>query len=155
RDLARAIRQALSGGGAGRGERPGGQRRDGRDRSHGGGPVTEHARIEPRSFRYVPSDSGVATITLNRPDRLNALTFEVHAELRGTFAGLAEVSEVRSIVITGAGRGFCSGGDVEDIIGALFGRDGAGLHEFTTMTCDVILNIRRCGKPVIAAINGV
>jgi len=115
----------------------------------------EHARIEPRSFRYEPSDSGVATITLNRPDRLNALTFEVYAELRDTFAALAEVGEVRSIVITGAGRGFCSGGDVEDIIGALFGRDSAGLHEFTTMTCDVILNIRRCGKPVVAAINGV
>ena len=55
------------------------------------------------------------------------------------------------MVITGAGRGFCSGGDVEDIIGALFGRDSAGLHEFTTMTCDVILNLRRCRKPVIAA----
>ena len=117
--------------------------------------MTDAVRIEPRSFRYEPSDSGVATITLSRPDRLNALTFEVYAELRDTFAALGDVPEVRSVVITGAGRGFCSGGDVEDIIGALFGRDSAGLHEFTTMTCDVILNIRRCGKPVIAAINGV
>src|SRR5262249_3854478 len=91
----------------------------------------------------------------NRPERLNALTFEVYAELRDTFAALADVPEVRSIVITGAGRGFCSGGDVEDIIGALFGRDSDGLHEFTTMTCDVILNLRRCAKPVIAAVNGV
>jgi len=117
--------------------------------------MAERNAIAPRSFRYEQSGSGVATITLDRPERLNALTFEVYAELRDTFAQLARAEDVRAIVLTGAGRGFCSGGDVEDIIGALFDRDAAALHEFTTMTCDVILNLRRCGKPVIAAINGV
>src|SRR5947207_2057594 len=112
--------------------------------------------VTARSFLYeLDADTGVALITLNRPERLNALTFEVYAELRDTFARLDTDPDVRVVVITGAGRGFCSGGDVEDIIGALFGRDAAALHEFTTMTCDVILNLRRCGKPVIAAINGV
>jgi enoyl-CoA hydratase/carnithine racemase len=96
----------------------------------------------------------VATITLNRPERLNALTFEVYAELRDAFRALDTEPDVRAIVLTGAGRGFCSGGDVEDIIGALFGRDAAGLLEFTRMTCDLVLNIRRCRRPVIAALNG-
>jgi len=61
---------------------------------------------------------------------------------------------VRAVVLTGAGRGFCSGGDVEDIIGALFGRDSAGLLEFTRMTCDVVANMRRCRRPIVAALNG-
>lgn len=111
--------------------------------------------ISPRSFLYrVDSGTGVATITLNRPERLNALTFEVYAELRDTFAALDVEPGVRAVVLTGAGRGFCSGGDVEDIIGALFGRDAEGLLEFTRMTCDLVLNIRRCRKPVVAALNG-
>jgi len=111
--------------------------------------------INPASFRYaVSASTGVATITLNRPERLNALTFEVYAELRDTFAALDTEPGVRSVVLTGAGRAFCSGGDVEDIIGALFSRDRAGLHEFTRMTCDLILNIRRCRRPVVAALNG-
>jgi enoyl-CoA hydratase/carnithine racemase len=111
--------------------------------------------IAPRSFLYsLDAASGVATITLNRPERLNALTFEVYAELRDTFAALDTAPGVRAVVITGKGRGFCSGGDVEDIIGALFGRDAAGLREFTGMTCDIVLNIRRCRRPVIAALNG-
>jgi enoyl-CoA hydratase/carnithine racemase len=109
----------------------------------------------PTSFLYqVNQATGVATITLNRPDRLNALTFEVYAELRDTFAALDTEPGVRVVVITGAGRAFCSGGDVEDIIGALFARDRRGLREFTRMTCDVVLNIRRCRRPVIAALNG-
>jgi enoyl-CoA hydratase/carnithine racemase len=112
--------------------------------------------IQPRSFLYaVDSETGVATITLNRPERLNALTFEVYAELRDAFRALDTEPSVKTIVITGAGRGFCSGGDVEDIIGALFGRDDAGLLEFTRMTCDLVLAIRRCRKPVIAALNGL
>jgi len=111
--------------------------------------------LAPTSFRYAVSPAtGVATVTLNRPERLNALTFEVYAELRDTFAALDTEPGVRSIVLTGAGRAFCSGGDVEDIIGALFARDRAGLHEFTQMTCDLILNIRRCRRPVVAALNG-
>ena len=111
--------------------------------------------IAPRSFLYALSpDTGVATITLNRPERLNALTFEVYAELRDTFHALDSEPDVRAIVLTGAGRAFCSGGDVEDIIGALFSHDAAGLRRFTRMTCDLILNIRRCRRPVIAALNG-
>ena len=111
--------------------------------------------IAPRSFLYrLDAAAGVATITLNRPERLNALTFEVYAELRDTFRALDHEPGVRAIVLTGAGRAFCSGGDVEDIIGALFARDATGLREFTRMTCDLILAIRRCRRPVIAALNG-
>src|SRR5512144_2619511 len=100
--------------------------------------------IEPKSLLYAwNAESGVATLTLNRPDRLNALTFQVYAELRDTFAALDREPGVRAVVLTGSGRGFCSGGDVEDIIGALFSRDAEGLREFTRMTCDVIANIRR------------
>jgi len=111
--------------------------------------------IAPKSFRFeVDPATSVATITLNRPDKLNALTFEVYAELRDTFAAIDTEPGVRAVVLTGAGRGFCSGGDVEEIIGALFDRDFTGLREFTRMTCDVVRNIRRCRLPVIAALNG-
>jgi len=111
--------------------------------------------IAPESFLFaLDDDTGVATITLNRPDRLNALTFDVYDELRRAFYALSDEPAVRVIVITGAGKGFCSGGDVEDIIGRLFERDMRGLLEFTRMTCDLILAIRRCRKPVVAALNG-
>jgi enoyl-CoA hydratase/carnithine racemase len=111
--------------------------------------------FEPQSLLYeCDPDTGVAILTLNRPDRLNALTFEVYDELRRAFRELSEDADVRVVVITGAGRGFCSGGDVEDIIGALFERDFKGLLEFTRMTCDLVLAIRRCRRPVIAALNG-
>jgi enoyl-CoA hydratase/carnithine racemase len=109
----------------------------------------------PTSFLFtVDDETGVATITLNRPERLNALTFDVYDELRNTFYALHDQAHVRVVVITGSGRGFCSGGDVEDIIGRLFERDMRGLLEFTRMTCDLVLSIRRCRKPVIAALNG-
>lgn len=112
--------------------------------------------FEPGSFRYaLDAETGVATITLDRPERLNALTFEVYDELRRAFHALHGEQDVRVVVITGAGRGFCSGGDVEDIIGRLFERDMRGLLEFTRMTCDLVLSIRRCRKPVIAALNGI
>ena len=108
-----------------------------------------------RSFQYrLDPTTGVATITLNRPDRLNALTFEVYTELRDAFRALDTEDGVRAIVITGNGRAFCSGGDVEDIIGALFARDPEGLLEFTRLTCDLILAIRRCRRPIVAALNG-
>ena len=111
--------------------------------------------FEPKSFEYVLDvATGVATITLNRPERLNALTFEAYDELRRAFRVLSDEEDVRVVVITGAGRGFCSGGDVEDIIGRLFERDMRGLLEFTRMTCDLILAMRRCRKPVIGALNG-
>ena len=105
------------------------------------------------SFLY-EVDAGIATITLNRPERLNALTFEVYKELRDTFQRLDTESGVRAIIITGAGRAFCSGGDVEDIIGALLGRDLKALQEFTRLTCDLILAMRRCRRPIVGALNG-
>ena len=96
----------------------------------------------------------MATITLNRPERLNALTFEVYRELTDTFARLRNEADVRVVVITGAGRAFCSGGDVHDIIGELFSRDMEGLLEFTRMTCELVRNIRALPRPVIASLNG-
>ena len=109
---------------------------------------------QPASFLYEQDELGVATITLNRPERLNALTFEVYRELTDLFAALRDEREVRVVVITGAGRAFCSGGDVHDIIGELFSRDMEGLLEFTRMTCELIQNIRALPKPVIASLNG-
>ena len=111
--------------------------------------------LSPTSFRYsLDAATAVATITLDRPERLNALTFEVYRELRDTFRALDTEPGVRAVVITGAGRAFCTGGDVEDIIGALFARDAAGLLEFTRLTGDLILAIRQCRRPVVAALNG-
>jgi len=108
----------------------------------------------PNSFLFETNASGVATITLNRPERLNALTFEVYRELTDTFAALRSEPEVRAVVITGAGRAFCSGGDVHDIIGELFKRDMEGLLAFTRLTCELVANIRALHKPVIASLNG-
>jgi enoyl-CoA hydratase/carnithine racemase len=110
--------------------------------------------ISPKSFLYEASDEGIATITLNRPERLNALTFETYGELRDTFAALQDEKGVRVVIITGKGKGFCSGGDVRDIIGELFNRDQKGLLEFTRMTGALLANMRRLRKPVIAKING-
>jgi enoyl-CoA hydratase/carnithine racemase len=110
--------------------------------------------INPSSFLYQLNGAGVAKITLNRPERLNALTFEVYRELTETFATLRNEPEVRAVVITGAGRAFCSGGDVHDIIGELFKRDMEGLLAFTRMTCELVANIRALHKPVIASLNG-
>lgn len=108
----------------------------------------------PKSFLYEQDESGVATVTLNRPERLNALTFEVYRELTDLFAALRNDTGVRVVVITGAGRAFCSGGDVHDIIGELFARDLGGLLDFTRMTCELIQNMRALRKPVIASLNG-
>ncbi|MBX3234208.1 MAG: enoyl-CoA hydratase family protein [Labilithrix sp.] len=110
--------------------------------------------INPKTFAYDLSPSGVATITLCRPDRLNSLTFEVYEELRDTFAALDHESAVRSVVVTGQGRAFCSGGDVESIIGELFARDMQGLVAFTRVTGALIRNIRALRRPVVAAVNG-
>ncbi|HKG48566.1 MAG TPA: enoyl-CoA hydratase family protein [Pyrinomonadaceae bacterium] len=109
---------------------------------------------QPATFLYEQDDQGIATITLNRPERLNALTFDVYRELTDTFAALREERAARVVVITGAGRAFCSGGDVHDIIGELFSRDMEGLLEFTRLTCELIQNIRALPKPVIASLNG-
>lgn len=98
-------------------------------------------------------DDGVATLTLDRPDRLNALTFEIYRELGAWFRRGDEA--VRAVVITGAGRGFCSGGDVEDIIGELFARDMEGMLAFARLTGELVNAMRAHPAPVIAAINGV
>jgi len=111
--------------------------------------------IAPKSFRYaLDTATGVATITLNRPDKLNALTFEVYWELTDTFRRLGQEPGVRAVVLTGEGRAFCSGGDVEDIIGPLLAMKIDELRAFTRLTCDLILAIRRCPRPVVAALNG-
>jgi enoyl-CoA hydratase/carnithine racemase len=110
--------------------------------------------LSPKSFDLDIS-RGVATITLNRPDRLNALTFEVYGELASTFRSLDRATEARSVLITGRGRGFCSGGDVEGIIAELFAKDARGLLEFTRATGALIQAICECRRPVIAAVNGV
>ena len=111
--------------------------------------------LEPKSFLYEhDAATGVASITLNRPDRLNALTFEVYRELAATFRALDAEPGVRAIVITGRGRAFCTGGDVEDIIGALLGKPIEDLLAFTKITCELILSIRECRRPVVAALNG-
>src|SRR2546421_5777277 len=109
--------------------------------------------LSPKTFLY-EERHGVGWITLNRPERLNALTFEVYRELTETFAALRAEESVRAVVITGTGRAFCSGGDVRDIIGELFNRDMEGLLEFTRMTCELVRNIRALRKPVIASLNG-
>jgi enoyl-CoA hydratase/carnithine racemase len=100
-------------------------------------------------------DDGVATLTFNRPDKLNALTFDVYADLRDLLAELPHRGDVRVLVITGEGRGFCSGGDVEEIIGELQRMEAAELLEFTRMTGAVVKALRECPLPVIAAVNGV
>ncbi len=108
----------------------------------------------PRSFGFALA-RGVATITLDRPDRLNALTFEIYQELAETFEELDRHHEIRAVVITGAGRGFCSGGDQDDIIHHLLGKSTTELLAFTRATGRLIAAIRRCRRPVIAAVNGV
>lgn len=109
--------------------------------------------MNPQTFDYSEAD-GVATIRLNRPERLNALTFDSYRELTDTFAALRTRDSVRAVVLTGTGRAFCSGGDVKDIIGRLFGVSDAELLAFTRMTCDLVENIHTLEKPVIAALNG-
>jgi enoyl-CoA hydratase/carnithine racemase len=110
--------------------------------------------IAPKTFRYELKD-GVASLTLTRPDKLNSLTFEVYAELRDVLHALNGEDAVRSVLLTGEGRAFCSGGDVNAIIGELFSRDMQGLVAFTRMTGAVIENLRKLRKPVVAAVNGV
>ncbi|MEM7353432.1 MAG: enoyl-CoA hydratase family protein [Acidobacteriota bacterium] len=112
--------------------------------------------IDPKSFLYHHDvETHVATITLNRPDKLNALTFEVYDELRQVFEALDTEPGVRAIILTGAGeRAFCTGGDVNDIIGALFGRDFQGLLDFTRRTGALILAMLRCRRPIVGALNG-
>lgn len=111
--------------------------------------------LSPESFLYAHDpETGVATITLDRPERLNALTFEVYRELTATFNALGEEEGVRAVLLTGSGKAFCSGGDVEDIIGALLDRPFQELLDFTRKTGELTLSILRCPRPVVAALNG-
>jgi enoyl-CoA hydratase/carnithine racemase len=105
-------------------------------------------------FGFAVGD-GVATVTFNRPDKLNALTFEAYADLRDLLGELPRRGDARVLVIEGEGRAFCSGGDVEEIIGALQRMEVAELLEFTRMTGAVVQALRECPLPVIAAVNGV
>jgi enoyl-CoA hydratase/carnithine racemase len=111
--------------------------------------------VSPRELRVeLARDTGVTTITLCRPERLNALTFAVYRELRDVIDRAGAQAEVRALVLAGEGRAFCSGGDVEDIIGELFSRDMAGLLDFTRLTGALVASLRRVSKPVVAAIHG-
>jgi len=109
--------------------------------------------IAPHSFLY-QVDDGVATITLDRPETLNSLTFQVYRELTDTMRALRDEKEVRAVVLTGAGRGFCSGGSVTEIIGPLLQLKAPELLQFTRLTGELIGNIRALPKPVVAGING-
>lgn len=100
-------------------------------------------------------EDGVATITLNRPERKNPLTFDSYAELRDTFRSLNYADDVHAVVINGAGGNFCSGGDVHEIIGPLTKKDMKGLMEFTRMTGDAVKAMRACPQPIISAIDGI
>jgi len=98
---------------------------------------------------------GVATITLNRPERKNPLTFDSYAELRDTFMALLHAGEVKAVVLAGAGGNFSSGGDVHEIIGPLTEMDMPGLLQFTRMTGDLVKAMRACPQPIVAALDGV
>jgi enoyl-CoA hydratase/carnithine racemase len=112
------------------------------------------ATFAPAHFLWGYAD-GVATITLNRPERKNPLTFESYDELRNAFYALEEAREVKAVVLTGAGGNFCSGGDVHEIIGPLTRMDRDGLLNFTQMTGDLVRAMRTCPQPIVAAVEGV
>ncbi len=123
------------------------------------GPLrVDFSRFEPRHFQWELDDK-VATVTLNRPERKNPLTFESYAELRDAFRDLSYAPQIRAVVIRGAGDNFCSGGDVHEIIGPLVGMqhegDTAGLLAFTRMTGDLVKAMRACPQPIVAAVDGV
>ncbi len=110
--------------------------------------------ITPRHLR-MQTEGGIATLTLDRPERKNPLTFDSYAELVAIFHAAAAEDAIRAFVITGAGGNFCSGGDVHEIIGPLLERDTKGLMRFTQMTGDLVKAMRACPQPIIAAVDGV
>ncbi len=112
------------------------------------------AGYQARHFTYA-FEAGVATLTLNRPERKNPLTFESYAELRNLFRALNQATDVKAVVLTGAGGNFCSGGDVHEIIGPLTKMSMPELLEFTRMTGDLVKAMRLCPQPIIAAIDGI
>ena len=115
------------------------------------GTMATHA---PTHFQWTCTD-GVATVTLHRPERKNPLTFESYAELRDTFRALRSASDVHAVILTGAGGNFCSGGDVHEIIAPLVELAAPDLLRFTRMTGDLVLAMRACPQPIVAAIDGV
>ena len=119
-------------------------------------PFTGSYRPAPdwKNFSFEVSD-GIATLTFDRPEVLNALTFEIYADLRDLLTELPQREDVRVLVITGRGRGFCSGGDVNEIIGELQNADAARLLDFTRMTGAVVQRMRECPIPILASINGI
>jgi enoyl-CoA hydratase/carnithine racemase len=112
------------------------------------------ASYKATHFRW-EVEGAVGTATLDRPERKNPLTFDSYAELRDLFRDLRDAEDVQAVILTGAGENFCSGGDVHEIIGPLVTMDMKGLLRFTRMTGDLVLAMRRCGKPVIAAVDGI
>ena len=112
------------------------------------------AEWRPQHFKWEVKDR-VGTITLNRPERKNPLTFESYAELRDTFHKLQYTDDVRAIVFTGEGGNFCSGGDVHEIIGPLTKMDMTGLIAFTRMTGNLVKEMRTCPQPIISAVDGI
>ncbi|HEY0929536.1 MAG TPA: enoyl-CoA hydratase family protein [Gemmatimonas sp.] len=127
--------------------------------------MTSHAALDAGTTRRMTGfeathfawslEGQVATITLNRPERNNPLTFESYAELRDCFRALRQATDVRAVVLTGAGGNFCSGGDVHEIIGPLVDLPSPDLLRFTRMTGDLVLAMRACPQPIIAAVDGV
>ncbi len=107
-----------------------------------------------RSFIYEVED-GIATVRLNDPAKLNALTFQTYEELERLTGELAHDETVKVLVLTGTGKGFCSGGSVDEIIGKLVQMKGDSLYRFTRMTCNVVKNMRTLKKPIIVAVNGI
>ena len=114
----------------------------------------EAAGFSPRHFRWEVADR-VATVTLDRPEKKNPLTFDSYAELGRTFRKLARVDDVRAVVVTGAGGNFCSGGDVHEIIGPLIDMDMPELLAFARMTGELIKAMRACPQPIVAAVDGI
>lgn len=110
--------------------------------------------MTPRHFLW-HTEGRVGVITLNRPERKNPLTFDSYAELRDHFNALGGASEVRAVVLTGAGGNFCSGGDVHEIIGPLTKMNPQQLLQFTQMTGNLVKAMRHCPQPLIAAVDGV
>ena len=112
------------------------------------------AKLKPKHFLW-SVDGAVATVTLNRPDKKNPLTFDAYIEIRDTFRELIDAEDIDAVVISGAGGNFSSGGDVHEIIGPLTKMDMKGLLRFTRMTGDLVKAIRGCPQPVIAAVEGI
>ena len=119
-----------------------------------------HAQFKPTASYVAQHFSwgfaqGVGTLTLNRPERKNPLTFDSYAELRDLFHALKQSTDVKAVVVTGAGGNFCSGGDVHEIIGPLTTMTMPEMLEFTRMTGDLVKTMRNCPQPVIGAIDGI